>query len=120
MALWRCAACTAAFAVGLPRCPQCGSAERADEVTLKISRQGVLSDDAALRRHPGTGEEVHGTEAPADGTFTEIGNDPVPGAPEPVQVTQLSPGEPAVPEPVAPPRVPPRRAPVRPPAVPRE
>lgn len=31
MALWVCRGCTAAYSVGAPRCPQCGSTERREE-----------------------------------------------------------------------------------------
>jgi hypothetical protein len=31
MAVWVCKGCTAAYSVGAPRCPQCGSTEYADE-----------------------------------------------------------------------------------------
>lgn len=101
-----CSECGAQVAPGAPRCPECPS----------------TSFEAVLQEHPGTGEEMHGIEAPADGTPVEIGNDPVPGEPEPVQVTQLpeseaeATAEPQAPDaalepaPAAPPRTPPRRA----------
>lgn len=38
MALWICRQCTAAYAVGLPACPQCGSSEWEEEHMAKISR----------------------------------------------------------------------------------
>lgn len=31
MALWKCADCTAAYSVGAPKCPQCGSTNRVEE-----------------------------------------------------------------------------------------
>ena len=88
----------------------------------KIDRNGRVSYEAdaappaepeamEAQEHPGTGEPMTGTEAPADGSWSETaGNDPVPGAPVPEQVTQLPAAESAVPEPVVPPR-PPRRTP---------
>jgi len=89
-------------------------------VTLKTNRQGVVTDSAAVtaepffeqladvkaglaeanaevaeleaQEHPGTGEEMHGTEHPADGTVSPpVSNG---GGVQP-----------------APPRVPPRRTP---------
>jgi hypothetical protein len=92
---------------------------------LKIARDGSVTDSADVREHPGTGEPVTAVEHPADGTMSPpVSNDPAPGEPEPVQVTQLPAGELAVPEgdvqapgaapepaPAVPPRVPPRRPP---------
>ena len=84
-------------------------------MTLKINRQGVVTDSAALApaavleekleeaqaviaeleaEHPGTGEPMAAVEHPADGTLSPpVSNDaPAPAAPRP-------------------PRVPPRRTP---------
>lgn len=42
MALWVCTACTAAYAVGLPCCPQCGSTDHQEDHQMpKITRAGA-------------------------------------------------------------------------------
>lgn len=70
---------------------------------LKIHRDGTVSDSADIpalddgqgpHEHPGTGEEMHGTEAPADGTPVTIASD-ADGEPG-EEVEQLPPGESAV------------------------
>ena len=78
-------------------------------MSLKISRDGSVSDSAALppiqagddgalepQEHPGTGEEMHGTEHPADGTMSPAveGAPLTPGEPAPEQVTELPPPPP--------------------------
>lgn len=107
---------------------------------LKINRDGIVSDSADVREHPGTGEPMTGIEHPADGTMSPlVGNDepfhieggcagaeglevlrvPAEGAaseaPAPV-VEEKAEAEAPPAARAAPPRTPPRR----PPAVPRE
>jgi hypothetical protein len=98
MALHHCVSCTAAYLVGLARCPQCGSEERTEE-PVKITRAGVSTGpgDMRPREHPGAGVPMEGTEHPADGTMSPLvsNDDGEPGE----QVAQLPPGELAEPEP---------------------
>jgi len=44
MALWVCRQCTAAYAVGLTACPQCGSTDYEESHVAKITRTGVSWD----------------------------------------------------------------------------
>ncbi|MFH8336960.1 hypothetical protein [Streptomyces sp. AM6-12] len=41
MALWECAECTTTYAVGLPKCPQCGSTIRVNEATQPPEEQDM-------------------------------------------------------------------------------
>ena len=71
MAVWHCAECTAAYSVGAPRCPECGSVVRVNEATqpeeedkdmAKVTVHGGPSNEAA-------DEQAEGSEQPsADGT----------------------------------------------------
>jgi len=86
MALQECADCTAAYAVGLTRCPQCGSTRRKgdDEVPKILPNSQVTYEPGrepdGLRGHPGTGEPMTGTGHPADGTLSpEVSNEGPPG-----------------------------------------
>lgn len=46
MSLWLCRQCTAAYAVGLPACPQCASTDYQEDHMPKISRaSGVTYED---------------------------------------------------------------------------
>ena len=56
MALWLCRGCTAAFAVGLPACPQCGGTDHEEEHMPKISRASGVTYEA--------GHEPDGAVAP--------------------------------------------------------
>lgn len=50
MALWKCTDCTTAYAVGAPRCPQCGSDRQVEEGAAdmaKITVHGGPSNAAA-------------------------------------------------------------------------
>lgn len=80
---------------------------------LKINRDGIVSDSADVREHPGTGEPMTGIEHPADGTMSPpvSDDDPVPPAPPVVAPEAEAEAAPATP-PAAPPapRTPPRRA----------
>lgn len=87
---------------------------------LKINRDGIVSDSADVREHPGTGVPMEAVEHPADGTMSPmVGDDePVP-AEVPGDAPVVAPeaeAEAAPAAPAAPPRTPPRR----PPAVQRE
>ena len=97
MADWPCARCQAAVSPGAPRCPVCPSTSfEEDVVSLKISRDGTVSDSAAVAlraANPALGVRVR-PEVVAEAAEAE---------PEP----------PAVPEPEPEPVVPPRRTPPR-------
>lgn len=57
MALWWCAGCSAAFAVGLSACPQCGSTSHTEEEPMpKITVHGGPSNDADPGRAEWIGE----------------------------------------------------------------
>jgi hypothetical protein len=118
MADWQCAQCRAQVAPGAPRCPECPSTEfikaEAEAVdVLKISRDGAVSDSAAVQENPAASavdaslaELAEPGDAEARLTAEDAAGASSPDAPEP---------EPAL-SPAAPPRTPPRRSP--PPAVP--
>lgn len=84
MALWHCAACTAAYAVGSPCCPQCGSTEREGEVQMpKINRAGVSYEPG---REPGAlaGQDGAAAAAAPGSPAPDPGQDPAPpGSAEP-------------------------------------
>lgn len=45
MALWVCAGCTAAYAVGLPACPQCGGTDYREDSMPNITSAGVFYEE---------------------------------------------------------------------------
>ncbi|WP_097921746.1 hypothetical protein [Streptomyces sp. wa1063] len=56
MALWICTGCTAAYAVGAPQCPQCGSTERREEgedVMAKVTVHGGATNADAPEQERG-------------------------------------------------------------------
>lgn len=62
MALWYCTGCGAAYAVGLPRCPQCQATEHEENPVPKISKaSGVTFEPSA---DPAT-EPAASAEVPA-------------------------------------------------------
>lgn len=84
MSLRVCLDCTAAFAVGVPRCPHCGSERHAEQGSAaalgvlastsfeentmpKITRHGGPS----IREAPGTGVPMQAVEMPADGSWSQ-------------------------------------------------
>lgn len=82
MALWVCRGCTAAYAPGAPRCPQCGvddpieeaeQLEKEQEMAKITVHGGPTNDDAEEPAGPADGVETtaveveEGHEAPADG-----------------------------------------------------
>lgn len=91
MTLLVCLDCSTAFAVGVPRCPHCGSERKAEEGTAaamglhargrveedimpKITVHGGPSDRHAaveLREAPGTGVPMEAVEVPADGSWSQ-------------------------------------------------
>lgn len=82
---------------------------------LKINRDGIVSDSADVREHPGTGEPMTGIEHPADGTMSPpvSDDDPVPPAPPAAPVVEEkaeAEAAPATPPAAPAPRTPPRRA----------
>lgn len=54
MALNACTSCTTKFAVGLPKCPHCGSTDYVEDgdVMAKITRSGGASDDTLPAPEP--------------------------------------------------------------------
>lgn len=57
MALWVCAGCTTAYAVGSPCCPHCRSTDHYEEGTMpKITVHGGPSNDAEPPRYEWVGE----------------------------------------------------------------
>jgi hypothetical protein len=82
MALWECGECTTRYAVGAPKCPQCGSTVRVNENTqppeedemAKITVHGGATN-AAFQEDPGTGEPmtaVDGDEVTGDGSGSAL------------------------------------------------
>lgn len=69
MALWECTACTAAYAVGAPRCPQCGSTDHVEqgEVMAKITVHGGATN-ALLDSEEGGEESSPGTSSSTSST----------------------------------------------------
>jgi hypothetical protein len=55
MAVWTCAECTADYAVGLPKCPQCGSTIRVDERPLPPEEE---TDMAKVTVHGGASDAI--------------------------------------------------------------
>ncbi|MFE2382203.1 hypothetical protein [Streptomyces misionensis] len=55
MAVWECAECTTTYAVGLPKCPQCGSAIRVNDATQPPEEQ----DMPKITVHGGPSIEGH-------------------------------------------------------------
>jgi hypothetical protein len=81
MAVWVCKGCTAAYSVGAPRCPQCGSTEYADEEEQNMPKitvqggpsiagvSGGWSDTDSADPWPAPGaDEVEGGEESSPGT----------------------------------------------------
>lgn len=67
MATWECRGCTAAYSVGAPRCPQCGTNDpiKEDEQMAKITVHGGASDasleettTAPAEQHPDGGYDT--------------------------------------------------------------
>ena len=67
MALWYCAGCTAAYAVGLAACPQCGSTDYTEDTMPKISKGGGPSYEPGKDPNgdPATGPAPAEPQAPA-------------------------------------------------------
>jgi hypothetical protein len=74
MSLWVCRQCTAAFAVGLPACPQCGGTEYTEDWNMpKITGEGLSveqppqapAEPAPALPAAGTAPEPVGVPAPA-------------------------------------------------------
>jgi predicted ATP-dependent serine protease len=83
MGLWECAECTAKYAVGLPKCPQCESTVRVNEATqpaeedtdmAKVTVHGGASNAAA--DEPEEGEDV------SAGTSSSTSSEKEPNSPE--------------------------------------
>ncbi|TGZ14745.1 hypothetical protein DV517_62280 [Streptomyces sp. S816] len=56
MALWECAECTTTYAVGLPKCPQCGSTIRVNDATQPLEEE---QDMPKITVHGGPSIEGH-------------------------------------------------------------
>lgn len=53
MALWHCGACTTAYSVGAPQCPQCGSTDTIKEDEMpKVTVHGGASHDLETPESP--------------------------------------------------------------------
>lgn len=83
MALWECAECTTKYAVGVPKCPHCGSTVRVNEATqppeedeqmAKVTVHGGPSNEAA--DEPEEGEDV------SAGTDSSTSSENEPSSPE--------------------------------------
>lgn len=124
MALWRCLACSAKYAVGLARCPQCHSTEHEEDGVAKITGWGgpSLGDPAAHEpapaesgvAEPAVAEAVAAPaaepeEAPAVVTVADQKAAGVPPE-ETVTVADQKAGTPPPPLPPAPPPSPPKQA----------
>lgn len=67
MALWLCAGCSAAYAVGLPACPQCGSTNRSEEGPMpKITVHGGATNDAEPVAPDDSTEAAESTNTPEE------------------------------------------------------
>jgi hypothetical protein len=87
MALWICGSCTAAYAVGLAACPQCGATEYEEDYTMaKITSAGASYEPGKDPNEPDAepvepGAETEPADAPADGSPADP--DPGPAETEP-------------------------------------
>lgn len=61
MAMWMCTGCTTAYAVGVARCPQCGSTEYVEEgaegmakITVHGGPSDAIADSEGSESSPGT------------------------------------------------------------------
>lgn len=79
MALWYCRTCTAAYAVGLKACPQCGSSDHATR------------PEDVRREVPGVVEEMNGPPGPAVNALT--GEETPAGEPLPDIPAEASPAK---------------------------
>lgn len=59
MAAWTCAGCTTAYTVGAPRCPQCGSTERADRPGGAVLPSLTVECQTGGCMHVGKRRRVH-------------------------------------------------------------
>lgn len=91
MALWVCTGCTAAYSVGAPRCPHCGSTEHAEEGQddmPKITVNGGPSDASAPAGFTGTwGDEdepetTEGSEESSPSSSSETSSEKPQTSPE--------------------------------------
>lgn len=77
MALWKCADCTTLYAVGAPRCPQCGNTVRVEE--------GSEDDMAKVTVHGGASNAAadEGSEDVSAGTSSSTSFEKEQSSPEP-------------------------------------
>lgn len=102
MAVWECAECTAQYAVGLPKCPQCSSVIRVDERTqpkedeamAKVTVHGGPSIDGAVV-DPDSGEitpvDAEGGEGVSAGSSSSASSETESSAPESSETGTRSP-----------------------------
>ncbi len=83
MALWICGDCGAAYSVGAPCCPQCGSTDWTEDGMPKIDSAGLATGAAA--------EPVPVAGDPADAGAGAAREDAVPAGAEPVTVADGAP-----------------------------
>lgn len=112
MALWICRSCTAAYAVGLTACPQCGATEYDEEweTMPKISKgdgptwepaPGSETDAETAEAQDGVGDAATPGDAPDGEQQTALVSEAGP------EVTDLPPGTPVTPADTPPPPPPP-------------
>lgn len=102
MALWHCAACTAAYAVGLERCPQCGSTERTEDGGMaKISAAGPSTgtrhdtEPPVTEAAPGSDDETRPAESAGPEAAGDAGTASTPPAAGPTPAPAKPPKAPA-------------------------
>ena len=87
MALWKCADCTTLYAVGAPKCPQCGCKVRVEEGSeddmAKVTVHGGPSNAAADEPEEGEGVSA--------GTSSSTSSEKEPSSPEPSETPRRSP-----------------------------
>jgi hypothetical protein len=90
MALWECAECTAKYSVGAPKCPQCGSTIRVNDLVApeeeedmaKVTVHGGASNAAA--------DEIEGGEDVSAGTSSSTSSEKESSSPEPSETPRPS------------------------------
>lgn len=67
MAVWACAECTTAYAVGAPRCPHCGSENYTEDGMAKATVGGASDDKTAAGDAPQAAPAAADAPAEDDG-----------------------------------------------------
>lgn len=90
--LWQCAECTATYAVGAPKCPQCGSTVRVNEATQPVEEE---QDMAKITVHGGpsnvAADEAEGGEDVSAGTSSSTSSEKDSSSPEQSETPDPSP-----------------------------